>query len=75
LIFVNWKEQESLILELSDDAGAKQVATDLLSSIGWNTIDVGDITGSRLLEPLCILWVQYGFRTGTWNHAFALLRK
>ena len=25
--------------------------------------------GARLLEPLCILWVVCGARTGTWGHA------
>ncbi|MBI3725325.1 DNA-binding protein, partial [bacterium] len=39
------------------------------------TIDAGGIDASRLLEPLCILWVNYGIATGTWNHAYKLLRK
>lgn len=58
-----------------DDADAKRVVTDICSGFGWNTIDVGGIEGSRLLEPMCILWVVYGIRTGTWNHAFKLLKK
>ena len=33
------------------------------------------IEGARLLEPMCILWISYGMRTNTWNHAFKLLRK
>jgi predicted dinucleotide-binding enzyme len=58
-----------------DDGAAKQTVTGILSDFGWSTIDVGGIEGSRLLEPLCILWVGYGMHTGTWNHAFKLLRK
>jgi len=58
-----------------NDAGAKQTVTEILTAFGWNTIDVGGIEGARLLEPLCILWVQYGVRTGSWNHAFKVLRK
>jgi len=58
----------------NDDA-AKQTVTAILKDFGWSTIDIGGIEGSRLLEPLCILWVGYGMRTGTWNHAFKLLRK
>lgn len=58
-----------------NDAAAKQTVADILTQFGWNTVDIGDIAGSRLLEPLCILWVTYGLTTGTWNHAFALLRK
>ncbi len=56
------------------DDGAKKVVTEILTSFGWSTIDAGGIEGARLLEPLCLLWVGYGMRTGTWNHAFKLLR-
>jgi hypothetical protein len=35
--------------------------------------DIGGIEGSRLLKPLCMLWVVHGFRSGSWNHAFKLL--
>ena len=58
-----------------NDSAAKQTVAGILDSFGWVTIDTGGIEGSRLLEPLCILWVNYGMRTGTWNHAFKLLRK
>lgn len=58
-----------------NDPDAKKQLTDLLTQFGWETIDIGGIDGSRLLEPMCILWVNYGFQTGTWNHAFKLLRK
>ena len=57
----------------NEDA-AKAIVTDILTAFGWSTIDIGGIEGARLLEPLCILWVLYGVRTGTWNHAFKLLR-
>jgi 8-hydroxy-5-deazaflavin:NADPH oxidoreductase len=58
----------------NDDA-AKQTVTDILTAFGWATIDIGGIQGARLLEPLCLLWVGYGAQTGTWNHAFKLLRR
>ncbi len=57
-----------------NDAAAKQTVTGILKDFGWPAIDIGGIEGSRLLEPLCILWVGYGMRTGTWHHAFKLLR-
>jgi hypothetical protein len=57
-----------------DDASAKQVVTGICRNFGWGTVDTGGIEGARLLEPLCILWVEYGLRTQTWNHAFKLLR-
>jgi hypothetical protein len=58
-----------------NDGPAKYAVTEILTAFGWNTIDAGGIEGARLLEPMCILWVSYGIRTNTWNHAFNLLRK
>jgi predicted dinucleotide-binding enzyme len=63
------------MLLCGNDAAAKTTVTGILSVFGWNTIDIGGIEGARLLEPMCILWVLYGIRTNTWNHAFKLLRK
>ncbi|MDE2482472.1 MAG: NAD(P)-binding domain-containing protein [bacterium] len=57
-----------------NDAQAKQRVTTIVEAFGWGVVDAGGIEAARLLEPLCILWVDYGVRTGTWNHAFKLLR-
>ncbi len=58
-----------------NDEAAKKTVTEILNGFGWPTVDIGGIEGSRLLEPLCILWVLYGIRTGGWNHAFKMMRK
>lgn len=58
-----------------DDPEGKRTVTALLQQLGWPAVDIGGIEGARLLEPLCILWVLFGARTGTWTHAFKLLRK
>jgi predicted dinucleotide-binding enzyme len=58
-----------------NDDRSKATVTTLLGSLGWPAIDLGGIEAARLLEPLCILWVAYGIRTGGWDHAFKLLRK
>ena len=58
-----------------NDAEAKKVVSEICGDFGWPVIDIGGIEGARLLEPLCILWVLYGLQTGSWNHAFKLLRK
>ena len=58
----------------NDAAAKKQVAT-LLSDFGWNTVDSGGIESSRYLEGMCLVWVLHGVATGSWNHAFKLLRK
>ena len=57
----------------NDEAAKAQVAK-LLHAFGWRApIDMGDITASRLLEPLGMLWVSYGFRNNHWTHGFSLL--
>jgi predicted dinucleotide-binding enzyme len=58
-----------------DDDGAKATVTSLLEQLGWPVTDIGGLEGARLMEPLAILWVVYGFRSGGWNHAFKLLRR
>lgn len=58
-----------------NDADAKKTVASICEAFGWGVVDAGGIESARLLEPLCILWVGYGARTGTWNHAFKLLRK
>jgi predicted dinucleotide-binding enzyme len=58
-----------------NDGKAKKIVTDVLAAFGWETIDIGGIEGSRLLEPLAMLWIIQYFRTNNGNHAFKLLRK
>ena len=47
----------------------------ILSEFGWGCVDTGGIESSRYLEAMCLVWVLYGARTNTWNHAFKLLRR
>jgi 8-hydroxy-5-deazaflavin:NADPH oxidoreductase len=58
----------------NDDA-AKKTVTGILTSFSWGTIDMGGIEASRVLEPLCLLWVDYAMRANSHSHAFKLLRK
>lgn len=57
-----------------NDDDAKRAVTDLLERTGWEAVDLGGIEASRWLEAMCMAWVAYGVRTGTWQHAFKLLR-
>lgn len=63
------------IFVCGNDQRAKTSVTEILAAFGWETVDIGGIEGSRLLEPLAMLWILYYFKTGTSNHAFKLLRK
>jgi len=58
-----------------DDDGAKQTVAKILADFGWECIDAGDIESSRYLEPMCVLWIDYGLRTQNWTHAFKLLHR
>ena len=58
-----------------NDADAKKTVTGICSAFGWPTIDIGGIEGARFLEPMCLLWVHHGVRSGSWNHAFKLLQR
>jgi predicted dinucleotide-binding enzyme len=60
-----------------NDAAAKATAGELARQLGWPpVIDLGDITKSRYLEPLAMVWITHLFNNGfNFNHAFKLLRK
>ena len=58
----------------NDDA-AKKTVTDILTSFGWETEDMGKVEAARVIEPLCILWCIPGFIRNQWTHAFKLLKK
>ena len=59
----NFKDAKDTIIE------------ELLTPFGWETIDIGGIEQSRLLEPLAMLWITQYLQTGLGNHAFKLLKK
>lgn len=57
-----------------NDEGAKKTVTDVLTDFGWETIDLGGIEASRLLEPMMWAWVVSAMKTGKWMQAFKMLR-
>ena len=59
-----------------NDDGAKKTVAEICTEFGWGgVIDIGGIEGSRHLEPMCMVWVLHGIRSGGWNHAFKMLHK
>ena len=58
-----------------NDPDAKTIVTQICQHFGWGVSDIGDITASRYLEPMCLVWVLHGMRSGSWTHAFKLLRR
>ncbi len=59
----------------NDEETNEFVTYNVLGKFGWETIDIGGIEGSRLLEPLAFLCITYYFRNGTGEHAYKLLQK
>ncbi|WP_293320366.1 NAD(P)-binding domain-containing protein [Mycobacterium sp.] len=58
-----------------DDNAAKSVTAGLVAELGFETVDVGDLTLARLLEPYALLWIHLALRRGFGtNFAFGLLR-
>jgi predicted dinucleotide-binding enzyme len=69
-----FSEGQPTMLIAGDDEDAKRTVTDVLADFGWaDTVDIGDIEGSRELEAICIAWVKIGGARGAWDHGFKLL--
>ena len=45
-----------------DDAAAKQVASNLISELGFDVVDAGALESSRLLEPLALLMIRLSMK-------------
>jgi 8-hydroxy-5-deazaflavin:NADPH oxidoreductase len=59
-----------------DDADGKQVVLDLVSALGFEAIDVGELAIARLLEPYAALWIHLMARRELGRHfAFELIRR
>ena len=57
-----------------NDAGAKQDTTEILTTFGWETCDLGGVEAARPIESLCILWRIPGFLRNEWMQAFKLVK-
>ncbi len=58
-----------------NDDGAKAKVAGFVRECGWRVVDLGGIEAARYLEPLCLVWVLYGARSGRWDHAFKLVTR
>jgi hypothetical protein len=64
-----------VMLVCGDDDAAKSVTAGLVNELGFETVDAGDLTLARLLEPYALLWIHLALRRdfGT-GFGFGLLR-
>jgi len=58
-----------------DDPAAKALIAGICRDFGWGVIDMGEIEGARLIEPLAMIYIQNAIRTDCWDYAFKLLKK
>lgn len=52
----------------SDHADAKATVASLLSELGFDALDAGDLTKARLLEPLAMVWINQALMRGKGRH-------
>jgi NADPH-dependent F420 reductase len=69
------KGYKAMMYFCGNDAEARQTVKKLISDIGFEPIEAGDLTQARLLEPLAMLWIKsaYVFGLGR-DFAFGLLK-
>jgi predicted dinucleotide-binding enzyme len=52
------------MLMAGNDEAAKSAVADLLRDLGFDPLDAGDITKSRLLEPFALVWINQALARG-----------
>jgi len=76
MLDATFTEGRPSLLYCGDDAGAKQVAAELASGIGFDPINLGPLDQSRYLEPYAMVWIRLAFAQGLGrNFAFSLMRR
>lgn len=59
-----------------NNPAAKEQVAKILDALGWkDSTDIGDIKQSRIMEPLCLLWLAYGKAHDSWGHSFGMLKQ
>lgn len=69
------KPDGSVMFACGNDKDATDIVTDLAASIGFDAMNIGDLSKSRLLEPLAMLWIHLAFNSELKrDFAFAIQR-
>jgi predicted dinucleotide-binding enzyme len=68
-------EGTPVMLVCGDDADAKDTTSNLVSELGFEVVDAGELALARLLEPYALIWIHLALRRGFGTgFAFGLLR-
>lgn len=71
-----YEEGVPIMFVCGNNDSAKKQTHELLLDLGWvDSLDIGSIEKARIMEPMCLLWIEYGIVRNTWDHVFAVLRK
>ena len=69
-------QEKPVLFFCGDDAGAKGQVKKLADELGFEGVDAGPLTQSRLLEPFALLWISLAYKAGLGREiAFKLLRR
>jgi 8-hydroxy-5-deazaflavin:NADPH oxidoreductase len=72
----NYAAGKPVMFVAGDDPAGKKVVLELVSSLGFEAIDAGELAIARLLEPYAMLWIHLMARRNQGrNFAFSLLRR
>lgn len=70
------KPNNSMMFACGNDKESTDKITNLASSIGFEAMNIGDLSKSRLLEPLAMLWIHLAFTSELKrDFAFAIQKK
>ena len=66
----------SVMMVCGDDAEAKAIVMGLVTDIGFEAIDLGELKMARLIEPFGMTWIHLAMRQGLGrNWAFQIVRR
>jgi predicted dinucleotide-binding enzyme len=55
-----------------NDPEARATVREIAEDFGWDPVDIGELYGARLIEPMAILRMEAARLTGRWDAAFRL---
>jgi hypothetical protein len=67
-----WAEGTGDMFVCGNDAAARETVLAVAEDFGWHGIDIGEMYGARLIEPMAILRMEAGRVTGRTGVAFRL---
>lgn len=50
--------QRAMMCVAGDDAAGKRIVIELVTELGFDTVDAGPLSAARLLEPIAALWID-----------------